>query len=757
MTKTERRRTAFHIITLALIIASVCFSVFRFQPVFGRVLQAFGDLGTSAAYYFLFITFELEDLVNPTILIIPDNLETVLPITIEQFEELMDLWWERIIDPDFFEEYCEIVGDLLFRVSQFLTLSITPTISIVLILTSIYGERDNDHNVDSKFLKFWKGFPRRAWEKVKFYFKKYRDFLKSCKWYRRALFGIWAYNLSVVTIGLEVCAWFFYYSVTFDFEAVLVTVAKILADFMVPLFFLPALAWLIIGYKVFDKLRCKIAMSRIRADVQKVKKFLLEHLGAKFLNGKQRSKKTSLMTQFKTISETCILRPQAREGFLNRVKQFPDFPWIVYIVFLKKSRKNHKIANWTGIREFVNFLRWADANNKTHTEEQRRQIRRHLKKRWRYTFDSYCFGYDTTKKSKGFDDKLEVQSIFDALEGYGKQFWLYSQPTPLDMSNYPIRSDFELIDEGNLPEFDGHLFEEDTAKSFKRTQWSHRINWDAFRLKPFNPGNPENNSFEYGIRCSMEHAKERKNQLTRRASDKEEGQPTQDNDGVETDTKIRTHLATVDNFTYQEDLADDQRAASLGADNLDLMTKIYIKKSHGIKYYVPFFAFDELIYLIATLIFDKVYLFISRKKGSNTALIAFCWKLYGPIYRHYIRYKNMYSYYPLELKVEDGADNEVLSDGQKLPLISLIAYRGRFRTDALGEFYYRKIKGTAFGLNDVEMYTGKSMTLEQMQGQNSYMIKDLTRIFRGTWKDPLKEWEEEQKKAQQTNGHKKNG
>lgn len=754
MTRLGRRRTAFHVLTVALIIASVCFSVFRFQPVFGRVLEALKDSGSSIAYYFLFLV-ELEDFVNPTVKIIPENLETVLPITIEQFEELMEIWWERIFDPDFFEEYLEIVGDLLFRVTQFLSLSVTPTLSLVLILKMIYSEKDNDHNVDTKYLRFWKRLARRTTRKAKFYFGKYRKFLKTRKWYRRALFWIWAYNLSAVTIGLEVIAWFFFFTVTWDFEAVLVTVAKIFADFMVPLFFLPAWVWVIISYKLFDKIRCKIAMSRIMADVQKVVKFLKEHLGAKFLNGKQRSKKTSLMTQFKTISETCILRPQAQEGFLNRAKQFPDFPWMRYLVFLNKSRRNHKIANWTGIREFINFLRWADANAKTFDFAKRREVRRYLKTRWNYTFDGYCFGYDTTKSAAKFDDWLEEQTIFDALEGFGKQYWLYSQPTPLDASNYPIRSDFELVDEGNLPEFKSHLYEESTKASFKRTQWSHRINWDAFRLKQFNPGNPENNSFEYGIRCSMEHAKERKNQLTRRASDKEEGQPTQDNDGVETDTKIRTHLATVDNFTYMEDLADDQRAASLGADNLDLMTKIYIKKSHGIKFYVPFFAFDELIYIIASAIFDAVYLFISRKKGSNTALIALCWKLYLPIYRHYTRYKNMYSYYPLELKVEDGADNEVLSDGQKLPLISLIAYRGRFRTDALGEFYYRKIKGTTVGLNDVEMYTGKSMTLEQMQGQNSYMIKDLTRIFRGTWKDTMKEWAE--KDAEEAQKKKKNG
>ena len=731
MRYTRTRNRIFHVLTIIFIVVSLCFSVFRFSAVFGRVIEAVKDCATSIAYYFLFM-FEKEYLVTASIGTFPENLETILPLTLDEFEKLMSLWFSIVSDWTFVEIYLEKVGDVVYQVSQTLTMLLLPTFALVFLVVIIYGSKDTAHNVDSKSLIFWRRIYRRTIRPAKFYARKYLRFLKRKKWYVRALVGIWLYNLSGATIAIETVAWYFYFAVSFDFEATLVWIAKVLADFTVPLFFFPPLVWVIIGYKVFDYFRIKIGVAGIKGGIEKNVKFLKEYLGAKFLNGKQRSKKTSLLTQWKTLSESKILRPQAKQGFLNRTKQFQNFPWIIYARYIIEARKKHVIYNWTRFHTLFLFLKWASLNEKKHTEEQKRWIRRHLRRHWNYNFDNYVFGYKT--ESEIFDDGLELVGLYDALENYGKQFYLYSHPTPIDMSNYPIRADFELKDEGNLPEFKNNLVEMNTYASHRRTQWSHRINNDAFRLgEQFDPYNAENNSFEFGIKAVMERDKERKNQLTRRQTVAGENEPTQNNDLEEVDTKIRTHIATCDNFTYQEDLSDAQRAGSLGVDNTDLMTKIYIRSSKNIRFYVPFFAIDEAIYLLASAIFDTIYLYLRKKKGSNTALERFLWLIYTPIYRHYIRYKNIFSYYPLELKIEDGADNEILAADKKLPLISLVAYRGRFRTDALGAFYYRKIKSATMGLNDVPMYKDRSMTMDEMIAQNSYMVKDFMRAFSGSW------------------------
>ena len=725
-----KRKAMFHIVTATLLVASVCFSVFRFDIVFGRIIEAGKDLGLSVAYYFLCM-FEAEGLVTPTIGILPPNIETVLPITLEQLEGLMQVYGEILIDTDYMALYLEIVGDKIYQVSQFLLMMIIPVASLVLLLFIVYRGHDTDHNQDTKSLRFWKRFANRFLDPTIWRIKAYLKFLRKRKWYRWAFLLIWLYNLNVLTMALEVVAWYFYFAVSWNVDALLVTLAKIVADFMVPAFFFPTWAWWIIGYKFFDWLRQRIGNLKIRAGIQKIVKFLKTYPGAKFINGKQRSKKTSFLTQLKTVSESEVMRTKARENSSIREKQFPLFPWIVYDRFIVETRKKHRIYNWAKYHQFFNLLRWASVHDKEWSDDVRAQVKRHLRKRWLYDFDDYVFGY-SEKNEVFFDSSLEIVSIYDALEAYGKQMFLYLQPTPLDVSNYPIRSDFEVIDDGNLPEFKSDLLERDTKKSLARSKYSHRINWDSFRLgKQFNPNGDENNAVEYGIRCSMEHAKERKNALTRRASEREEGEPTQDNDLVETETKVHTHVATVDNYTYWEELDDDQRAGSLGSDNTDLMTKIYIRKAHDAKVYVPFFALDEAVYMLATSIFDKIYYFIRKRKGSNTALVALLWKLYTPIFKHYWRYFNWYSYYPLEIKIVDGADEEILSESEKIPLIASVAYRSRFRTDGLGEFYYQKMKHSPKGLNDIRTYKDRTMSLDEMTEQNSYMIKDFTRNFIG--------------------------
>ena len=87
----------------------------------------------------------------------------------------------------------------------------------------------------------------------------------------------------------------------------------------------------------------------------------------------------------------------------------------------------------------------------------------------------------------------------------------------------------------------------------------------------------------------------------------------------------------------------------------------------------------------------------------------------------------------MELKVSDGSDDEVLNESLKLPLIYSVAYKYRFTTDGLGDFYYAKVKKSNKCLNDIPQYHSIRMSFAEMQEQNSYMIKDMTEAFNGQW------------------------
>ena len=138
MRYTRTRNRIFHVLTIIFIVVSLCFSVFRFSAVFGRVIEAVKDCATSIAYYFLFM-FEKEYLVTASIGTFPENLETILPLTLDEFEKLMSLWFSIVSDWTFVEIYLEKVGDVVYQVSQTLTMLLLPTFALVFLVVIIYG------------------------------------------------------------------------------------------------------------------------------------------------------------------------------------------------------------------------------------------------------------------------------------------------------------------------------------------------------------------------------------------------------------------------------------------------------------------------------------------------------------------------------------------------------------------------------------------------------------------------------------------
>lgn len=726
----KKREIAYLIVAIGLIVVSLLFSVYRFPLVFGRTLGAIEDCLRSLAFYFLY-PYRLEHLVEPTIRVLPEDLETILPLTLAEFKELWKIYKYLLVDESNFKRFLEIVGEQVEEISLLVMQMLLPLVCVCWVLWLVYSTVDNDHGKKSGPLRCWLWVEAHSFAPIGRSVRSFWKWLRQ-KWLFQALIWIWLYNLNFLTIATEIVAWLLYVCLTFDFEATLVALAKVGADLTVSIFFLPPLVWFLILLKIFNLWRRSVGFKRIEKGIEQNKQFLSEHPGAKFVTGKQRSHKTSLLTQWKLIIEDKIFRPKAREKLAARDKQFPDFEWNEYERFLKKARKTHKLHTNASVREFISFLRWADSRDKTFTVEQRRTVRRYLKSRWGYTYKGYCFGYE----QKGvFNDGLQLHTIYDALENYGKAFYIYSHPTPLDISNYPIRSDFRIEDYGNFPEFNSNLGKDiSTKQSMQATKYGHRINWDAFRLgKQFNPNGDENDAVEYGIGVSMEHAKERKNQITKRSANKKDGEPNQDNDFHELDVKIRGHVATVDFFNFWDWLFDDQRAGSLGADNRNLTTNVQIKKCGKEKSYKPFFALEEALYFSATAIYDKVYYYIRKHKGQETLLVYLMQKLYIPIYRYYTWNFNTFCRCDMELKVSDGSDDEVLNESLKLPLIYCVAYKHRFTTDGLGDFYHAKVKKSNKCLNDIPQYHSIRMSFAEMQEQNSYMIKDMTEAFNGQW------------------------
>lgn len=729
------RIRAYHIICVGFLVGSLAFSIFRFSPVAVRVWQSVKDLGVSLAYYFS----ELFNVgrVTPTVTELPDGIQLLLPQDPETFKTMFGVFARRLIDLDNLLEFIVSLGDKLAIVAKVLLILLLPTCLVILLLVVVYSKTNTSHNKDTTPLKVFKKLEKTIWQPPKRFVLDFVEFVRDSRYIKLFLF-IWAWNFNVITIVLEVFAYLFYFSFSFDFGNIYVQLLKLLMDVSVPVGFLPWWAWLIVGCKIFDVVRRSRGLQKLRHFEDCNRTFLDNHPGALFLVGKQRSRKTTIITDM-ALSQEVIFRTKAKEKLAERDKQFPYFPWINVELFYKRALAEHKIYTLALCRKFVKEMRFRFKHRKAYSLGRMEVMLDALYKIWGYKAEDFIFGYDYERYGTTYNDALGVVDIFEAIEGYLQMYFVYAAPTSLVFGNYPIRTDFQWDDKGNFPVFCGDFFETDPRMVKENSKYSHIQDMDAMRLgEVTDPNNPYKDGFEVGIVTETEYAKERGNQNSNAGVKATDKTVNPKNDLHEMHLKTITHAATIDNFTIFRLLIDDHREDSLAAENKDLCDIIHIKKVDGAKIVMPGFAFGELMELVATGIYDKLYYRFRNLRGDNTLLVYLMKKLYIPIHNHYVRIFNQYSVYVARVKVWDAMGDEVLDEKGKYYISTKKTYSGRFATDALKGFYNEKALQSQVGLNDYKTYGGVNMTVEEMDAAHSLFYDRILKIFRREEKDKKK-------------------
>ena len=727
--KTKKR--IYHGISVAFIMAALCFSVFRFQPVFWRVLSAFEDFGRSIGYFF-------TDYVRPSITDIPASSTALLPLTWEEFKLCLDNYWHLLFDWKNFLRYVIFILDILLAISSVIGPILLTFACVALVIWIVYGipdklpkdEPKQGETVEqSRESKPYKWFMRRVapWaRKARDFIKGYFGFLSPAEtrwykhWYKNALVLIWLYNLNIVTIALEVAAFIFFFLKSWDFVSIYTLVVKALLDLTVALEFLPTIIEVVIGYKIFDWFRHRLGKKSRQNKVEKMLKFLADFAGALFVEGKQRSKKSSFLAFLKRLEERRF-RKKALEKMNEREKQFPFFPWAILERTVDYCRDKQFIV-LEDIEFFGGYVRRAFAER----DDEYRFRGRNAYLKMEYGFDvmdviNYAKTYPTS-----YNTGTTVVSIFKAIESYMMLYLIYAHPSPLDIANYSIREDFKFKDYGFFRIFDGNLFR-DPVKSQEYSQYSHNMNYDIFRPgKAFDEETRYDEAVEFGIGVQQEFSKERKNRYSRQQQSKmEDREATQDNDGFELDTKMRGHVATIDYFDFWRWFFDDQRANALGADNKDMATIITIKKSGDGKIVMPLFGIDELIYLMVSKIRDGFHYLTKNKKKGKTLLDYFVNKAHQPFFHHFDRVKNVYTVYPLKVKIMDGNDGEILDANRTVYIVGACTYNDIFATDSARVFYKEKHRKAKRSLNKIEQYEGLYPTRRNFKNQRSYWVEDM--------------------------------
>lgn len=753
----KTKKGIYHAISIAFIVGALAFSIFRFADVFFRFLSALKDLGTSFLYFFAEMFRGKLGSIAPTVIEIPPEALALFPYTWEEFCSLLELFWKLLWDKQNFFIYLGNVFIFLGVVGA----AISPILLLIgivwLVVWVVYGKAqpptDETRGEDTVQLAAFKRFEARWITPIVTFVREYLcDFLNACAGYKVALILIWLYNLNVFTIVVEAVAFILYAVHGLNVLTIYTQLPKLLLDVIPAWQFLPTFVKVILGYSIFAAIRRANGMKKLRELEEKNKEFLKKHPGALFIVGKQRSKKTTMVTSM-ALSQAAIFRETAQKKMQKWRKRFPNFPWRNVEESVRRARKRGYIRNLPQCKEYVWELQRTKKQARR-AQNATRNILKHLRKKHGYCGKTLLFGYEGDEPT--YNDGLKISTIWDALEAYVQLFFIYTAPTSLIYGNYSIRCDEKKKTVGNLEEYDLDFFNRNPEDMQRDSQYCHILDWDMLRLeKIMVPNNPNKDALDFGVVAEMEIGKERGNQHTNEGKKKDDKDCNPKNDGYNNRIKMNGHIATVDYDNFFRELMDDQRPDSLNADSKNLCDVCQIKKTdQAPKNILHGFALEESLHAIATALYDKLEARMSYLKAENSLLMYLINKLYCPFDQWHEQTVNKFGVYKAQLKVWNGMDDELLTDNGTYYLFSAKDHAERFATDGIGSFFHEKGKKSPRGINDVQQYERKHMSFEEMMASNSHFYNTLSKWFEIEAMEKMKqeraEWLAEREKEKKT-------
>lgn len=396
-------------------------------------------------------------------------------------------------------------------------------------------------------------------------------------------------------------------------------------------------------------------------------------------------------------------RGKAQELMFDLDMKFPNFPYQRLEDAIDGAHKARVIYNLASIKPFLmKKKRIYDAHPQPHR----------------------LFGYDIEKEAVAFNSDLSVSSLFSAMESYAKLYYLYTIESPLISSNFSVRSDTLLYDEGNFPLWDDDFFEIDMKESEEREQYCHILDMDTLRMgKLMDPENPRKGSKEFGIDLISEMGKERGNAVENNGMKKEAKECNPLNDGFNTRLKMHRHPAVIENFSFAKIIGDEQREESLGADARDLADIVKIKERSDLKLAMPGYALGNLIYALTYDRFRNFYYGELRfNRGDNSLFLYAVKNLFCAFYHHHIRIVNRFGYRELILERQSGTgEGEV--EQCKYYLANKKIYSRRFKTDCYADLFAVQAAKAKCGLEDYPQYQSLQAQACEYPEQHSYFAE----------------------------------
>ncbi len=701
-----------HYICILITLIFLLLAIFKFRYAPLRIWESLIDIKNSVIFYIAEL-FEFE--INGEITINeftkqPFEMPWNLPNTWEEFKVLWKQYWKLFITKENILEYINFLGDLLYYISKILIL-LMPFIMVFIMWLNREIPQNNNYNEDTKALKWWKyKFERKVYLPVKEWIINFIQFIKDNSYYIKIWLFIWAYNFNVITMFIELIAYYLYFVASFDLVSIYRQVLKFLMDMSIPIDFIPTFIWIIFFILLFDIIRKRIGYRNLNHMEMKDRGFINERPIVIMLCGTMGKKKTTIITDM-ALSQEIMLRDKAFEKILQADLKFPYFPWINLENSLKQAIERHSVYNLATCKRFVK-----SKMIKFYKKPHRRNI----------------FMYDYERYGYYYNNKLNVVDIWNVIEDYVQLYFVYIIQSSLLISNYSIRTDNLLQDLGNFPLWNSDLFKRDSRMIDSFSRHAHILDFDSLRLgRKVLENNKKSDMFEFGVINITEIGKERGNNLELQTIKKNDDSTNQKNDLFNSWLKMVRHSATIDNFPFVKVICDEQRPESWGADARDLCEIVHIDECSDMKLAMPGFALEDLIFQITLEKFNNRYYNYRFNRADNTLPMYLYHGFASIINKYHKGIYNTFGYFKIDTSIELGTQDEKAKES-KYYLMSKKIYSKRFSTDCFSDYFNEKSLRSPIGLDDLEEFKNVKATFEEMQLENSYFFNDLTKLRNNT-------------------------
>lgn len=711
-----------HYICVAITIAFMsCF--FFFPNCIGRLIESLWDICTSTAYY-IFDLLNIENNITPTVLELSRYpFPQLFPLTWNEFVALWDRYWQ-IFSTD--KNFLLYLYNVLYVLALVLELAFS-LIGISLILYAVFkhyfkSKSKRSSNVDSKPLRLHKQIVSHTYYPVKIWFKSFIEFIRKNSIYLKIWICIWALYFNLITIAVELVAFYWYFATTFNVSALYTYVYKLFADLSTPIAFIPLWAWIIIGLVTFYIVCRNSAYNRLNRFERRNRGFLNARPICLMICATMGKGKTTMMTDM-GLSQEVMLRDKAFELILENDLKFPYFPWINLENAMRRAIERHEVYSLATTRLFISKLRYMHERAEFGAESnfRKRVLEKFLQKNYNFGF---LFDYDYKTYGYTYDNKLEVVTVWDVIEIYAQLYFIYLIKSSM-LANYSVRMDMILKDTENFPLWNMDFFKRDTRLSEAFSRHAKILDFDALRLgQKIVSDNKYADFFEFGTILITEIGKERGNKIELSHKKKDDKETNQKNDLFTSWLKMIRHSATVDGYPFVKVIMDDQRPESLGADCRELCEIVHIREKGEKRLTLPFFFFFELFYALTFGKFVKLYYKYRHARSDNTLIMHLYKLISAKVHRIYKHVYNVFGFHVLETEVERGTQDGSLIDG-KYYVMSKKVYSKRFSTDCFSDYFTMKSLRSSVGLNDLFEYKEIKASFGELAMQNSYFVNDL--------------------------------